>query len=141
MARPYPAFENATPQTTYTYNYTYLPPLAMVQTVPPGEGFSARPDWIFLVALSALKLLINAIMIDIRGDRGTLRYLEELVQKLTSLAGQLGANAETDLLKAFDMLRGAHAAPETLPEFKILLEAIVTTFAAAITEQKLGDVA
>src|SRR5262245_20659245 len=140
MARPYTAFDNTIPQTTYTYNYTYLPPLAMIETVPAGEGFSSRPDWIFLVALSALKVLINAIMIDIRGKQGTLQYIEELVKKLKSLAGQLGATAESNILEAFDGLRSAHAAPETLPEFKILLEAIATIFAAALTEQTVDDV-
>jgi arachidonate 15-lipoxygenase len=140
MTRPHPAFDNALPHTAYIYNYTYVPPLAMIETVPAGEGFSSRPNWIFLVALSALKLLINAIMIDIRGKQGTLQYIEELVIKLRSLAAQLGVVAEPNLLKAFDGLRGAHAAPETLPEFKMLLEALATILAVAFTEQTLDGV-
>src|SRR5262249_13770498 len=140
MARPYPAFENATPETNYAYNYTYLPPLAMVQTVPPGEGFSSRPDWILQVALSALEVLINAILIDIRQEQGSLQYFEKLVKNLNVVAGQLEADAETVFLKAVDEERRVHGIPTTRTEFKTLLEAIVKTFAATVTEETLYDV-
>src|SRR5262245_65222710 len=65
------ATKDTNPSTGYAYNYSYLPPLAMVNVVPPAEGFSARPDWVFLVARSALKILINSIMIGVKnkGDK------------------------------------------------------------------------
>ena len=60
------AAENAKPTTKYTYDYARLPPLAMAGSLPDVEAFSARPDWIHLVARSALKILINTIMIGVR---------------------------------------------------------------------------
>jgi len=70
------------PSTKYTYNYTYLPPLAMVDVVPPAEGFSARPDWIFLVAVSALKILVNTIMVGIKSEGGIKPFAEKLFAEL-----------------------------------------------------------
>ena len=46
-------------QQEYQYNYTYIPPLAMVEKVPKGQGFSFR--WIVLVAEQAFRLLVNYI--------------------------------------------------------------------------------
>src|SRR5678816_3583040 len=74
MTRAYPVSQTPAPETAYKYNYTYVPPLAMVQTVPASEGFSARPQWICLVALSALKVLINSLMIEIRQYQGSTEY-------------------------------------------------------------------
>lgn len=54
--------ENTGPATKYTYDYARLAPLAMAGALPEVEAFSARPDWIHLVARSALKILINTII-------------------------------------------------------------------------------
>ena len=76
--------KDVNPSTKYTYNYTYLPPLAMVDVVPPAEGFSARPDWIFLVAVSALKILVNTIMIGIKSEGGIKPFAEKLFASVSS---------------------------------------------------------
>ena len=51
--------ENTTTSTKYTYNYTNLPPLAMVGAVTEAEAFSARPDWIHLVARATDAALVR----------------------------------------------------------------------------------
>jgi hypothetical protein len=71
--------ENSKPSTKYTYNYTHLPPLAMVGAVTEAEAFSARPDWIHLVARSALKILINSIMIGVNNERNKTRTPHEFL--------------------------------------------------------------
>ncbi|MGK7904862.1 MAG: lipoxygenase family protein [Hormoscilla sp.] len=48
-----------TAQEEYQYNYTYLEPVAMVEKVPKGQGFSFR--WLVLVAEELFKILVNAI--------------------------------------------------------------------------------
>jgi|GEM_PF-2785843 len=70
------------PSTSYAYNYSYLPPLAMVDVVPPAEGFSARPEWIAKVAASALKILVNTIMIGIKSEGGIKSFAEKLFAEL-----------------------------------------------------------
>lgn len=51
----------------YQYNYTHLPPLALVDTVPPEDEFSS--DWVRLLAFKGIQLLINTLAVN-RGDRG-----------------------------------------------------------------------
>jgi arachidonate 15-lipoxygenase len=51
----------------YQYNYTYIEPLAMVDTLPPEENFSV--PWLVLTGQQALKLAINTLVVN-RGDRG-----------------------------------------------------------------------
>jgi arachidonate 15-lipoxygenase len=49
----------------YQYDYDYVPPLALIKTVP-GIGFSL--DWALLVAAVALRLLVNVIALEIDRD-------------------------------------------------------------------------
>ena len=74
--------KDVNPSTKYTYNYTYLPPLAMVDVVPPAEGFSARPEWIAKVAASPLKVLVSTIMIGIKSEGGIKSFAEKLFAEL-----------------------------------------------------------
>ncbi len=132
--------ENDNPPTKYTYNYTYLPPLAMVDTVPPAEAFSARPDWIFLVSVSALKILVNTIMIGVKSDGGIIQYVENLRAKLKEVAAQLEADAERDLLRAIESEVEKVGFPTTLPKLIAFLEGVVENFARTVTEETLGDI-
>src|SRR5262245_53736782 len=93
MTTPSVTTNDSNPSTKYTYNYTYLPPLAMVDVVPPAEAFSARPDWIFLVAVSALKILVNTIMIGIKSEGGIGPFAEKLFTEFIKVARQLNIDA------------------------------------------------
>lgn len=125
------------PSTMYTYNYTYLPPLAMVDVVPPAEGFSARPDWIFLVAVSALKILVNTIMIGMKSEGGIKPFAEKLFTELRKAAKKI--NAEGVLVEAIGKEVLKHGLPDTLPKLKVFLEDVIQTVAKTITEDALGD--
>ena len=127
------------PSTGYTYNYTYLPPLAMVDVVPPAEGFSARPDWIAKVAAQALKILVNTIMIGIKSEGGLKPFAEKLIAELTIAARQI--NAETVLVEAIGKEVLKHGFPTTLPTLKVFLEDVIKAVAETITEDALGDLA
>jgi arachidonate 15-lipoxygenase len=52
---------------TYKYNYNYIEPMAMVDTLPQGENFSQ--PWIVLVGKQVLNLAINTLIVN-RGDQG-----------------------------------------------------------------------
>ena len=62
-----PKAELAAAQKTYRYNYSHIPPLALLDTLPPAEVFSL--DWIRLIGPQVLTLLINTLAVN-RGDRG-----------------------------------------------------------------------
>jgi arachidonate 15-lipoxygenase len=140
MSTPYRTSEDATSQTKYNYNYTYLPPLALADTVPPGEGFSARPGWIARVAFSALKVLINAIMIGISREHGTILYIEKLLASLKAVAGQLKADAEADLLNAINSELRQQGVPTSLAQLETFLTGVIENFAAKMTQETLGDI-
>ncbi|WP_414575925.1 lipoxygenase family protein [Anabaena sp. CCY 9402-a] len=52
----------------YTYNYSYIPPMAMVDQLPDGEGFPTR--W-FLLLVKELKIIFVNTLITNRGNRGS----------------------------------------------------------------------
>lgn len=68
--------ENTKLTTEYTYDYDRLPPLAMAGALPELEAFSARPDWIHLVALPVLEILINSIMIGVKSKGGNIEFVQ-----------------------------------------------------------------
>ena len=129
--------QNTNPSTAYTYNYTYLPPLAMVDVVPPAEGFSARPDWIAMVAESALKILVNTIMIGIKSNDGVIQFAEKVFEELKKAAKQI--NAEAVLVHAIEQEVLKHGVPTTLPKLKVFMEDVIESFAKTITEEALVD--
>ena len=51
----------------YQYNYTHLPPLALLDTLPPEEEFPA--DWLRMLLFHGVQLLLNTLIVN-RGDRG-----------------------------------------------------------------------
>ena len=135
-----PTTENTNPPTNYTYNYTYLPPLAMVNTVPPAEGFSANREWIKLVAASALRILINTIMIGIKNAGGILAFITLFFKDLHAIAKQLEDDAERDLVNAIAEEIKKQGFPTSLPKLITLLEGVVKTFAETITAETLTDI-
>src|SRR5215510_13615659 len=97
------AIKDTNTSTRYTYNYSYLLPLAMVNVVPLSEGFSDRPDWVFLVARSALKILINSIMIGVKNKGDNIEFVPQVLKDLKAVAQQLPGDAERDLSNAIAM--------------------------------------
>src|SRR5262245_46085359 len=95
----------------YAYNYSHLPPLAMVDVVPPAEAFSARPDWIALAAVPALRILINSIMIRVRSRSGNIEFVQQVLAELRDVARQLSGDAGRDLNQAIDMELGKRGSP------------------------------
>lgn len=51
----------------YQYNYTHIPPVAMVDTLSPEEQFSSA--WRLMVAKVGFEILVNTIIVN-RGDQG-----------------------------------------------------------------------
>ncbi|BAY23637.1 lipoxygenase-like protein [Calothrix sp. NIES-2100] len=52
----------------YRYNYSHIPPLAMVDELPPGEKFST--SWYFLLAQQLRMIFVNTLITN-RGNRGS----------------------------------------------------------------------
>ena len=82
--------------TKYTCDYTHLPPLAMVGAVTEAEAFSARPDWIHLVARAALKILFNSIMIGVKDKGDNVQFVQQVLKKIQAVAQQLNGDAGRD---------------------------------------------
>ncbi len=61
----------------YQYNYTYIEPIAMVNTLPQGENFSE--PWLVLTGKQAIRLAINTLIAN-QGDRGK-QGIEDDVRK------------------------------------------------------------
>ena len=116
------ATENTMPAAKYTYNYNYLPPLAMVGALSPAEGFAARPDWVYLVSISALKILINSIMIGVKNKGDNIEFVPGVLQALNAVAQLLGPETKHDLSNAVAMELEKQGSPTTLPELKVFLE-------------------
>ncbi len=54
-------------QTLYEYNYTYVPPLAMVEKVPSSEGFTL--SWLIKLGQVLIKILLNDLASALPEDR------------------------------------------------------------------------
>src|SRR5262245_34352926 len=108
--------------TKYTYDYDKLPPLAMAGALPDEEAFSARPDWLHLVARSALKLLINTIMIKVRKSGDKIEFVQQVLKKIQDVAQQLGGEAGSGLIDAIAKGLEKEGSRTTLPRLKAGLE-------------------
>ena len=135
------ATENTVPATKYTYNYNYVPPLAMVDVVSPAEGFAARPEWIHLVSISALKILFNSIMIGVRSKGNSIEFVPGVLQALNAVAQLLGPDTKRDLSNAIASELGTQGSPTTEPELKVFLEGVIETFAKTLTLENLVGIA
>lgn len=125
----------------YTYNYTNLPPLAMAGALPDVEAFSARPDWIHLVARSALKILINSIMIGVKNRGDNIEFVQEVLKNIQAVAQQLDGEAGRDLNNAIAMELEKQGRPTTLPQLKALLEVVIEPIAPTLNLKTLYDIA
>lgn len=106
----------------YTYDYTHLPPLAMVGAVTEAEAFSARPDWIHLVARAALKILINTIMIGVKKQGDNNEFVPQVLKNIQAVAQQLDGETGRDLNKVIATELEKQGSPTTLPQLIALLE-------------------
>ncbi len=59
----------------YQYNYTHIPPVAMVDTLPEEEQFSS--PWRLMVAKVGFQILVNTIIVN-RGDHGKLGAADDV---------------------------------------------------------------
>src|SRR5262245_54585579 len=134
------ATKDTNPSTGYAYNYSYLPPLAMVNVVPPAEGFSARPDWVFLVARSALKILINSIMIGVKNKGDNIEFAPQVIKDLKAVAQRLNGDAGRDLSNAIAMELEKQGSPTTPPQLTVLRESVIAPFANTPPLKTLLDI-
>jgi len=124
--------------TKYTYDYTRLPPVAMAGALPDAEAFSARPDWIHLVARSALKILINTIMIGVRNKGDNIEFVQQVLKNIQGVAQQLGGEAERDLNNAIAIELEKQGSPTTLPRLNALLEVVIEPLAPKLNLKTRG---
>jgi len=123
----------------YQYNYTYLPPLAMLDSLPKSEDFSARPGWILKVAKSVLNILINSIMIGIEEEKGVPRYVEKLLAILKETSQELNKDAKEALLKAIEQELKKQGFPISPTKLESFLKGVIASFATSITKETLND--
>ncbi|MBK7993585.1 MAG: hypothetical protein IPK14_09195 [Blastocatellia bacterium] len=123
----------------YQYNYTYLPPLAMLDSLPKTEDFSARPGWILKVAKSVLNILINSIMIGIEEEKGVPRYVEKLLATLKETSQELNKDAKEALLKAIEQELKKQGFPISPTKLESFLKGVIASFATSITKETLND--
>lgn len=130
--------ENTKPSTKYTYNYGHLPPLAMVGALTPAEA--PRPEWVLVVARSALTILINSIMIGVKNKGDNIDFVPEVLKALNAIAQQLNPDAKRDLSSVIAMGLEKRGAPTTLPELKVFLEGLIEPFAKTLTLETLQGI-
>lgn len=137
MSSPQTSLTNPVTNAKYEYNYSYLPPLAYAQTVPPAESFTARPDWLFKVAVAALKLVINTIMVGIDNNQGLGVYIFKLLNALKALTPQLGLEAGRNLADAIEQEHDKMGLPLNLNQLHAFLEGVIENFAKDVGEETL----
>lgn len=128
---------DATPRTRYAYNYSHLPPLAMVDAVPPAEASSARPEWVFQVARSALTILINSIMIRAAHKGDPIGFVPQVLTDLKAVAEQLTGGTARDTSKVIAMALEKQGLPTTPPQLKAFLEGLIEPVAKTLTLESL----
>jgi len=133
--------ETTGPSTKYTYDYTRLPPLAMAGALPDVEAFSARPDWIHLVARAVLNILINTIMIGVKNKGDNIEFVQQVLKNIQAVAQQLDGEAGRDLANAIAMESEKQGSPTTLPQLKALLEVVIEPLAQTLNLKTLYDIA
>lgn len=133
--------ENSKPTTKYTYDYDRLQPLAMIGALPDEEAFSARPEWIHLVARSALKILINTVMIQVKNREENVEFVQQVLKNIRAVAQQLGGEAGRELNNAIAMESEKQGSPTTLPQLKALLEDVIEPLAPTLNLKTLYDIA
>ena len=123
--------------TKYTYDYTHLPPLAMVGAVIGEEAFSARPDFIELAARPTLEILINSIMIGIKNKGENADFVQQVLKSIQAVAQQLNSDGGRALSNAI----ARESDPTTVPQLKALLESVIEPLTKTLTLKDLFGIA
>lgn len=131
--------ENNYAPTKYKYNYAYLPPLAMLDTVPTSEDFSARPGWLVLVAHSVVNILVNAVMVGIDREQGVEPYMAKLLKALKELSSELKTDAKAALLNSIESQLKEQGIPNKPAKVEAFLKGVVDSFAKTVTKETLND--
>ena len=126
--------------TKYTYDYTHLPPLAMVGAVTEAEAFSARPGWIHLVARAALKILINTIMFGVKNKSDDIEFIQHVLKDIHAVAQQLNGETGRDLNNAIAMESEKQGSPTTPAQLKVLLEVVIEPLSQTLDLKALYDI-
>ena len=128
----------------YQYNYTYIPPVAMVDKLPPNEEFSR--DWLLMVAKQAFKLLENTLMVN-RGDRGKEGVKDDLKQfLLENIQETLAEEGRQKRLKLYGQLLLLlpllliRALPGTAEEVEPFLNSLAERLGTDFLKPLLGNV-
>ena len=109
------------PTKQFEYDYDYVPPLAMIKTVP-GLGFTL--GWALSVLLVALRLLINLIAVEINKDLKTLdNQLSQIVQAIEN--GNYLNAAELFLSVVAEIIEADQRAKALEQQALAVLEAVV----------------
>ncbi|HEX7998789.1 MAG TPA: lipoxygenase family protein [Pyrinomonadaceae bacterium] len=131
----------ATEEKKYKYNYTYLPPLAMVDSVAPEEDFSARPQWVEMVGFRVVTVLLNTIMVGIEKEQGIENYLKELMKDLKALSGLLEVQVTDALLGAIVKEFEQKGFPRNFSQLEEFMKGAAKLFASTLTADALGELA
>ena len=127
--------------TKYTYDYTHLPPLAMVGSITEAEAFSARPDFIHVAARPVLEILINSIMIGVKNKSDNVEFVQQVLKDTQTVAQQLSSDAGRDLNDAIARELDKQGSPTTLPQLKALMEGVIEPLAKTLTLKTLLEIA
>ena len=134
----------------YKYNYTYIPPLAMVDKLPPGEGFSFR--WLLMVGKQAFLLLKNTLIAN-RIDHNQQLIEDDVVKPFLrqTLKKTLAAESRKQRLKFYGQILRLipqilfRDLPKSLEEVESFLNSLAdllgTDFLKSLLGQALDDLA
>jgi arachidonate 15-lipoxygenase len=129
--------EKFDPSVRYSYNYDALPPLAMSGPLPDVEAFSSRPDWVHLVARSAMKILINTIMIKVKSSGDGTEFVQRVLSEIRTVTQQVGGEAGRNLSSAISIELGKQEAPNTQADLGALLDAVIEPLSRNLDLQSL----
>ncbi len=129
--------QNQTSAGAYQYNYTYIEPIAMVDTLPESENFSDA--WKKLAAKQAFKLAINTLVVNLgnqsdralQGNADDVRELlrQVLLQTLQEKGKSFKPRLARALINLLPQMQLSAAQPTTQAEVKVSksVEQVATT--------------
>lgn len=124
-------------QQNYRYNYTHIPPIAMVDVLPAAEEFSS--DWLKLLARSGITLLINTLAAN-RGDRGQAGLEDDIRWFLLETVTKQPPNLRKRLLEAiFELVRQRQQSSETDQDQDDMVLALLRNIGVAKAKEILND--
>lgn len=81
----------------YQYNYSHIPPIAMIDTLPPEEDFSS--EWLRILGRNGIAVMINTLAVN-RGDRGKEGLEDDIRWFLLEVLAQQPLNIRGTVIKA-----------------------------------------